>query len=132
MRRCRFFPWVGNILWRKKWQPTPVLLPGKSHGRRSLEGYSPWGCRESEMTERLHFHLSAIITRFCLDVTSSRFHFSKQYIGLFSFPGIVSCSYFHHYINYSKYFLISVSCKVWTLLENGDFALLTYNTYHTA
>ena len=41
--------------WRRKWQPTPVLLPGKSHGQRSLVGYSPWGCKELDMTERLHF-----------------------------------------------------------------------------
>ena len=40
------------------WQPTPVLLPGKSHGRRSLVGYSPWGFEESDMTEQLHFHFS--------------------------------------------------------------------------
>ena len=38
--------------------PTPVLLPGKSHGRRSLVGYSPWGPEESDTTERLHFHFS--------------------------------------------------------------------------
>ncbi|XDA81174.1 hypothetical protein R6Z07F_011148 [Ovis aries] len=50
-----FNPWVGKIPWRRKWQPTPVLLPGKSHGRRSLAGYSPWGCKESGRTERLHF-----------------------------------------------------------------------------
>ena len=37
---------------------TPVLLPGKSHGQRSLVGYSPWGCKESDMTEQLHFHFS--------------------------------------------------------------------------
>ena len=37
--------------WRRKWQPTPVLLPGKSHGWRSLVGYSPWGHKESDMTE---------------------------------------------------------------------------------
>ena len=43
---------------RRQWHPTPVLLPGKSHGRRSLVGYSPWGCEESDMTERLHFHFS--------------------------------------------------------------------------
>ena len=35
--------WVGKILWRRKWQPTPVFLPGESHGQRSLAGYSPWG-----------------------------------------------------------------------------------------
>ena len=39
---------------RRKWQPTPVFLPGESHGQRSLEGYSPWGCRESDTTERLN------------------------------------------------------------------------------
>ena len=40
---------------RRKWQPTPVLLPGKSHGRRSLVGYSPWGRKELDTTEQLHF-----------------------------------------------------------------------------
>ena len=43
---------------RRRWHPTPVLLPGKSHGRRSLVGCSPWGWEESDMTERLHFHFS--------------------------------------------------------------------------
>ena len=42
--------------WRRKWQPTPVLLPGKSHGLRSLVRYSPWGRKESDTTEPLHFH----------------------------------------------------------------------------
>ena len=41
---------------RRQWHPTPVLLPGKSHGQRSLVGYSPWDCEESDMTERLQFH----------------------------------------------------------------------------
>ena len=45
----------SHICWRRKWQPTPVLLPGKSHGWKSLVGYSPWGCKELETTERLHF-----------------------------------------------------------------------------
>ena len=44
--------------WRRQWHPTPVLLPGKSHGRRSLVGCSPWGCEESDTTERLPFHFS--------------------------------------------------------------------------
>ena len=43
--------------WRRKWRPTPVLLPGKSHERRSLVGYSPWGCKELDTTKRLHLHL---------------------------------------------------------------------------
>ena len=44
--------------WRRQWHPTPVLLPGKSHGWRSLVGCSPWGRRELDTTERLHFHFS--------------------------------------------------------------------------
>ena len=43
---------------RRQWHPTPVLLPGKSHGRRSLVGYSPWGREELDTTARLHFHFS--------------------------------------------------------------------------
>ena len=41
----RFNPWVAEIPWRRKWKPSPVLLPGKSHGQRSLAGYSPWGLK---------------------------------------------------------------------------------------
>ena len=44
-----------KIPWRRKWQPTPVFLPGESHGQRSMAGYSPGGHKESDMTERLHF-----------------------------------------------------------------------------
>ena len=54
--RPRFDPWVGKIPWRRKWQPTPVFLPGEFHGWRSLVGCSPWGLKESETTERLQFH----------------------------------------------------------------------------
>ena len=52
--RLGFNPWVRKILWRIKWQPTPVLLPRKSHGWRSVVGYSPWSHKESDMTERCH------------------------------------------------------------------------------
>ena len=50
-RRLGFDPWVGEIPWRRKWQPTPVFMPGKSHGQRSLVGYSPWGHKELNRTE---------------------------------------------------------------------------------
>jgi len=53
-RRCKrhwFDPWVGKMPWRRKWQPTPVLLPRKLHGQRSLAGYSSCGHKESDMTE---------------------------------------------------------------------------------
>ena len=56
--RCRFNTWVGKIPWRREWLPTLVLLPGKSHGQRSLVGYGPWGHKVSDMTEQLTFYLS--------------------------------------------------------------------------
>ena len=49
---------LNSVLRRRQWHPTPVLLPGKSHGRMSLLGYSPWGLEKSDMTEWLHFHFS--------------------------------------------------------------------------
>ena len=49
-KRWRFNPWVGKSPWRRKWLPTPVFLTGESHGQRSLEGYSPQGHKESNMT----------------------------------------------------------------------------------
>ena len=73
-RRPGFDPWVWKIPWRKAWQPTPVFLPGESHGQRSLVGYSPWGCKESDMTEATeHVHL----TVFLCGVLSLLFYFSE-------------------------------------------------------
>ena len=45
MQETDFDPWVGKSHWRRKWQPTPIFLPGKFHGQRRLAGYSPWGCK---------------------------------------------------------------------------------------
>ena len=61
MQRPGFDPWVGKIPWRKEWQPTPVFLPGESHGQRNLASYSPWGHKESDMTEWLTLSFSAAI-----------------------------------------------------------------------
>ena len=58
--RCRrpgFNPWVRKIPWRREWQPTPVFLPGKYHGQRSLVGYSLWGHKESDTTKPLTLSL---------------------------------------------------------------------------
>ena len=51
LQKHRSIPWVRKAPWRKKWQPTSVFLPGKSHGQRSLVGYSPWVPKESALTE---------------------------------------------------------------------------------
>ena len=50
--------WAGEIPWRREWQPTPVFLPGKSHGQRRLVGYSPWGHKELDTTKQLTLLLS--------------------------------------------------------------------------
>ena len=55
-RRRRFSTWVGKILWRRKWQPTPVFLPEESHGQRSLVGYSLQGWKESDPTQHACTH----------------------------------------------------------------------------
>ena len=51
LKRHGFDPWVRKITWRRKWQPTPVYVPGKFHEQRCLTGYSPWDHKESDMTE---------------------------------------------------------------------------------
>ena len=51
--RHGFNPWVRKIPWQRKWQPTPVFLPEKSHEQRSLAGYSPWGCKRLATTEHI-------------------------------------------------------------------------------
>ena len=51
--RPRFDPCIRKIPWRREWLPTPVFLPGAFHGQRSVAGYSPWDCKESDMTEQL-------------------------------------------------------------------------------
>ena len=63
--RPGFDPWVRKIPCRRKRQPTPVFLPGESHGWRSLVGYGPRGRKESHMTERLHLVLSTVLSHDC-------------------------------------------------------------------
>ena len=53
--------WVGKISWSRNWQPTPVFLPGKTHGQRRLAGYSPWDRKESDTTEPLSTELSQVL-----------------------------------------------------------------------
>ena len=60
-KRRGFDPWVGKIPWRRTRQPTPVFLPGESHGQRSRAGNSPLGHKESDRTERQTFSLSLSI-----------------------------------------------------------------------
>ena len=70
--RPGFSPWVRKIPWRRKWQPTPVLLPGKSHGRSSLWGCSPWGCQESARLSDFTFTFIQHIFSYCIPVLRYR------------------------------------------------------------
>ena len=72
-KRHRFNSWVRKIPWKKKWQPTPVFLPGESHGQRSLVGYSPWGHKESDTTEsNLALALAVSPTRILANVVEPK------------------------------------------------------------
>ena len=58
-----FDPWIGKIPWRRKWQPTPVLLPGESHGQRSLAGYGPQDRKELDMTEAIQHAWTSLVAQ---------------------------------------------------------------------
>ena len=58
MQETQFNPWIRKIPWRREWQPTPVFLPGKFYGQRSLVSYRAWGCKELDRTEQLTLPLS--------------------------------------------------------------------------
>ena len=74
-------PWVGKIPWRRKWQPTPVFVPGESHGQRSLVGYSPRGRKESDTTERLHSHFHSYHYHLLHESSlNSTWHLTTQYV----------------------------------------------------
>ena len=85
--RPGFDAWVGKIPWRREWQPTPVFLPGEFHGQRSLAGYSPLGCKESDTTEWLLLHFIVYLIIFC------RLHcFSKGETSLGGHTEILYCT----------------------------------------
>ena len=88
-RRHRFDSWVRKIPWRRKWQPTPVFLPRKSHWQRILAGYSPWGHKELDTTEQLTVSLILSVSQWLLSLTlllylrqqlRLSFHFLSPYL----------------------------------------------------
>ena len=71
MQEIRVRSLVGKIPRSRNWQPTPVFLPGKFHGQRSLVGYSPWGCKESDTSEQLHFYFQCLLEEY--GISAQRF-----------------------------------------------------------
>ena len=97
--RPGFDPWFGKIPWRRKWQPTPVLLPGKSHGLRSVVGYSSWGLKELDTTEQLHFFFLCenIEEYFRSHLPSHLFHYDSNSLSFGSF--FLSISFFSSHLS---------------------------------
>ena len=98
-----FNPWVWKIPWRRAWQPTPVFLPRKFHGQRSLAGYSPWGHKESYITEHKCFYSvfplffsSRVLIRYnyfystCHGIQSLLFPYPTELL----FPVVIAADYF--------------------------------------
>ena len=89
-KRRGFDPWVGKIPWNRKWQPTPVFLPGKVHGPRSLVGYGPWG--HKSRTRQAHTH--TVSPRHTARTgRSACLRFSPASLLLFSVPRLCESKY---------------------------------------
>ena len=89
-------PWVGKISWRREWQPTPVFLPGKSHGQRSMVGCSPWGCKKSQT------HLATDFQDKDLNVRSDTMKFLRKIEAGETLPFIAASSFRIHLLEQWK------------------------------
>ena len=95
-KRCGFNPWVRKIPWRRKWQPTPVPMPGKSHGQRCLAGCSPWGCKELDTTEQAGTSFSLLSLKPLLS------HIHHTPVSLASLYLLSNLEIFHCWIKFSE------------------------------
>ena len=116
MRRCRFDPWVGKIPWRREWQPTP-FLPGKSHGQRSLAGYSGWGLKESEVTQQLNNNngISLPFKFFRIMPSELCFQLCQPYLKFYeelSWNQKVKKAFLNYHTTTNLVFLVIVSLKI--------------------
>ena len=108
-RRHQFNLWVRNIPWRRKWQPTPVFLPGKSHGQRCLVGYSPRSHEKSDTTEHARTHELP-------NMNSSSHKGSSRFLIVYFLPCF--------YCSLSVYYLALSSQELWKV-EAGAFCLFS-------
>ena len=110
---------MGKIPWRRECQPTPVFLLGEFHGQGSLMGYSPWGCKESNITEWLTFHFTSLLL---IDLSQLAFQWH-----LFLFI-LIEITLIHKFINFMWMTLHSYSCIHWSMLTTKN---LVSNCHHT-
>ena len=109
-KRCGFNPWVGKIPWSRKLQPTPVFLPGQSHGRGSLMGYSPWGCKESDMTEYTRCSYASprwqlLLVKGCFVYIENMLFSAATFMNFLSYSWITCCSFFISICSFSFHFM---------------------------
>ena len=117
-RRLGFDFWVGKTLWRRAWQPTPVILPREFHGQRSLAGYSPW-------CHRVRYDWACTHIKH-LDTRST----DASLLNLFPTSPTSSPWKFIHTIkkSHSIYRLVSICCMDYAFLENsGNFLIILLN-----
>ena len=132
-RRLRFDPGVQKIMWSRRWQPTSGFLPGKSHGQRSLAGYSPPGHKESDMTEQLsqqqqlisihknHLHFCTCIT--CIPAHQQKYQINIQIIPFKQHQKIIT--YLGIHLMKEFYFVQHIKarkavCPQLTIKKNSD------------
>ena len=110
-RRLGSNPCMEKILWRREWQPTPVFLPGKSHGRRQLAIYSPWSFKESDTTERLSTHAGILFSIVAAPIYVPT---NSVRVPLFSTlsPAFIVCRHFDngHSEQWGWYFTVVLIC----------------------
>ena len=139
-RRCGFNPWVGKIPWRRKWQPSPEFLAGKSHGQKELAGYSPWSHKESAMTEH-----ARMLSSYCPSLSWFRqlllispaflyFYFFLYFCAgsllLSGFPLVVVTSCFSLVVVCGLLIEVVSCCGAWTIGHMGFSSWSTWALEH--
>ena len=117
-RRSEFDLWVVNVHWRRKWEPTPIFLPGKSCEQRSLAGYSPWGHRVGHnlVAKQLYACMALALVR---DRLEDKFHIGHNFCTLRKI--LLSQTLTRHYISWLKKTKIQILYEqlriLWILMQ---------------
>ena len=130
-RRSRFNLWVGKITWRRKWQPTPVFLPEKSHGQWSLAGYRPWVRRVKSRTRLSDWVPPCTSTYIPVPVSQSLTPLVSICLFSFCFTNkfIYTIILYGSYIPYIFHIYVLIN-NIWTMVQKeGDIHMYTYGKF---